>query len=46
LYAVQARDPLTLTAVPVVLIMVAMMAALIPARRAMRVNPVQALRYE
>ena len=46
LYAVQPRDPLTLTGVPLALIVVAMLAALIPARRAMRVNPVQALRYE
>jgi predicted permease len=46
LYAVQPRDPLTLTGVPLVLIAVAMAAALIPARRAMRVDPVSALRYE
>jgi ABC-type antimicrobial peptide transport system permease subunit len=46
LYAVQPRDPITLTGVPTVLIVVAMLAALIPARRAMKVNPVEALRYE
>jgi predicted permease len=46
LYAVQPRDPLTLAGVPVVLVVVAMLAALIPARRAMKVDPVQALRYE
>ena len=46
LYAVQPRDPMTLTGVPTILILVAMLAALIPARRAMRVNPVDALRYE
>ena len=46
LYAVQPRDPLTLTGVPMALIAVAMLAALIPARKAMRVDPVQALRYE
>jgi predicted permease len=46
LYAVQPRDPLTLAGVPTVLVIVAMLAALIPARRAMRVNPVDALRYE
>ena len=41
LYAVQPRDPLTLAGVPVVLIVVAILAALIPARRAMRVDPVR-----
>ena len=46
LYAVQPRDPLTMTGVPLVLIAVAMVAAVIPARRAMRVDPVSALRYE
>jgi putative ABC transport system permease protein len=46
LYAVQPRDPITLAGVPAVLIVVAMLAALVPARRAMKVNPVEALRYE
>jgi len=46
LYAVQPRDPLTLAGVPTVLVVVAALAALVPARRAMRVNPVEALRYE
>jgi predicted permease len=46
LYAVQPRDPVTLAGVPAVLIVVALVAALIPARRAMRVDPVKALRYE
>ena len=46
LYAVHPRDPLTLAAVPMALIVVAIVAALIPARKAMRVDPVQALRYE
>jgi putative ABC transport system permease protein len=46
LYAVQPRDPLTLAGVPLTLVIVALLAALIPARRAMRVDPVQALRYE
>jgi predicted permease len=46
LYAVEPRDPMTLAGVPAVLIAVALLAALIPARRAMRVDPVKALRYE
>jgi predicted permease len=46
LYAIQPRDPVTLVGVPAVLLAVALLAALIPARRAMRVNPVEALRYE
>jgi putative ABC transport system permease protein len=46
LYAVQPRDPITLTGVPAVLLVVAILAALIPAHRAMKVNPVEALRYE
>jgi putative ABC transport system permease protein len=46
LYAVEPRDPITLAGVPTILVIVAMLAAVIPARRAMRVNPVEALRYE
>jgi len=46
LYAVQPRDPLTLAAVPMALIAVAILAALIPVRKGMRVDPVQAVRYE
>lgn len=46
LYAVPPHDPLTLVSVPLVLIAVAIVAAVIPARRAMRVNPIEALRYE
>jgi putative ABC transport system permease protein len=46
LYAIAPHDPLTLAAVPAILTVVAIAAALIPARRAMRVNPVEALRYE
>ena len=46
LYSVRPRDPMTLAGVPVILIAVALLAALIPARRAMRVDPVKALRYE
>ena len=46
LYGISARDPLTLTAVSLVLAAVAGVAGWIPARRAMRVNPMVALRHE
>jgi ABC-type antimicrobial peptide transport system permease subunit len=46
LFQVRAHDPLLLTLALLVLLAVAFLAAWIPARRAMRVDPVIALRYE
>jgi putative ABC transport system permease protein len=44
LFGVGARDPITFVALPIVLLLVTAVATLIPAARAVRVNPVVALR--
>lgn len=44
-FDISVRDPVTFTVVPLVLAAVAAVAALVPARRASRVDPVDALRH-
>ena len=46
LYGVHSTDAVTFTAVSLVLVVVAILASYLPARRAMRIDPIVSLRYE
>ena len=46
LYGIRSFDPLSFLSVPIVLMLIAALAALVPARKAMRIDPLAALRVD
>ncbi len=46
LFGIKSTDPITFVAVAILLCVVAFLACWVPAQRAMRVDPMVALRYE
>jgi putative ABC transport system permease protein len=46
LYGIDSIDPATFVSVPAVLLVISTLAALVPARKAMRIDPVEALRLD
>jgi len=44
LYGIQPADPITVVVVAVLLLLTATLACVVPARRAMRIDPIEALR--
>jgi putative ABC transport system permease protein len=46
LYGIQSFDPMTFISVPIVLLLIAALAAMVPARKAMQIDPLSALRID